>query len=173
MRWGASSSRSGLACFASNSSTGGTCVPLKLSQTHEVSTQFHNLAFRKTKNSQWSTKAITMCSWWCKSRRYRFISAQSTTTVCHTSRPWDFLYTMQIARANAAEMTQVSRLHLFYITTFVGVEEHHETEDGKTRLPAEQEKSRLRARISFLLVSWDIDMSQRLYSRNSNIRVCC
>ena len=47
--WGASSSRSGLACSASNSSTAGTFVPLKLRQTHEVSTQFHNLGFRKTK----------------------------------------------------------------------------------------------------------------------------
>ena len=59
------------------------------------------------------------------------------------------------------------------ITKFVGVDEHHETEDGKTRLPAEQEKSRLHARISFLLVSWDIDMCQRLYRWNYNIHVCC
>ena len=33
------------------------------------------------------------------------------------------------------------------------VDEHHDTEDGKCRLRAEQEKSRLHARISFLLVS--------------------
>ena len=39
------------------------------------------------------------------------------------------------------------------ITTFIGVDEHHETEHRKIRLPAEQEQSQLHARISFLLVS--------------------
>ena len=31
----------------------------------------------------------------------------------------------------------------------IGVDEHHETEDRKSRLRAEEEKSRLHARISF------------------------
>ena len=35
------------------------------------------------------------------------------------------------------------------ITTFVGVDEHHDTEDGKRRSPAEQEKSQF-ARTNFL-----------------------
>ena len=55
-----------------------------------------------------------MYSWWCKSRSYRFISAQLTSTVFHTSRSWDLLYTMQVARAIAPEMTQVLLLHLGY-----------------------------------------------------------
>ena len=56
------------------------------------------------------------------------------------------------------------------ISTFVDANEHHETKDGKRRLPAEQEKCQLHARILFQLVSWEIDVSaltsiQLQYSR--------
>ena len=57
------------------------------------------------------------------------------------------------------------------IKTFVGVVQHNETEDAESQLRAEQEKSRIHAGISFLLVSWDIDMCQRLYRKNYNIHV--
>ena len=46
-------------------------------------------------------------------------------------------------------MMQGSFSHLgYHYPTFLSVDEHHETEDGKSRLRAEQEKSRLHARIS-------------------------
>ena len=43
---------------------------------------------------------------------------------------------MQIAQANATEMMQGSSSTWAFITTFVGVDEHHETDDGKSRLRA-------------------------------------
>ena len=47
---------------------------------------------------------------------------------------------MQIAQENAAVMMQGSFPHLgYHYPTFVGVDEHHETDDGKSRLKAEQE----------------------------------
>ena len=47
---------------------------------------------------------------------------------------------MQIAQENEAVAMQGSFPHLGYrYPTFLGIDEHHETEDGKSRLRAEQE----------------------------------
>ena len=170
---GASLSPSDLACFASNSSSAWTRLPILIRQAHEVWTPLHNHAFRKTKFLSSPSKQLHVIMVVLEPTISTYFSAIDVDSVPQ-------LPTMRFIIHDANSMSKcgsddagvapalaLSLPHLLFLTSTTKLT----TE--KIRLPAEQDTSRLHARISFLLVSWDIDICQRIYRRNYNIHVCC
>ena len=131
-KWGARSSPSVLACFVSNWSFVYSFLPIQIRQTHEVWTQFHNFELSKISFLSSRSKQLRWFHGRAKADDIDIFQRSRLRQLCPTSRTWDLIYAMHIARENAAVMMQGSLSHLrYHYPTFVGVDEHHETEDEK------------------------------------------
>ena len=140
-------------------------------QTCEVWTQFHKLRFMKIKFLSSPLKRLRCIYIGAKADDIDLFD-RTRHRQCDPHLAHDIYYTWFKWREQIRHRPCSDRFRNWaIITTFVGANQHHETEDGKSWLRAKQEKSRLHAHISFLLVSWDIDMCQRLYRKNYNIHV--
>ena len=162
---------SGLACFASNSSFAWTFLSTQFCQTYEVWTQFHNLGFRKTKFLSSPSKRLRCIHIGAKADD-NYLFQHSRLRQCAPDLAHEIYYTWcKLLEKMRQRWCSDRSCTWSIITTFVRVDRHHETEDENSRLRAAQEKSRLHARISFLLVSWGIYMCERIYRKNYNIHV--
>ena len=173
MQWGASSSPRGLACFDSKTSSAGTFCLSKFANHMKCQLSFTILDLGKLSFSVDHQSNLRCINCGAKADDIDLF-LRSRRRQCATHLYHEIYYTRCKLRERMLQgCCRCRSCTLAIITTFVGVDEHDETEDGNIRLPAEQEKSRLHARVSFLLASWDSDMFQRLYRRNYNIQVCC
>ena len=152
MEWGESSSPSGLACFASNSSFAWTFLLTQFRQNMKCELSFTILHLGKPNFSVVHQSDCGVFILVLKPTISTYFGTVDFDSVLHMST-MRLLYTMPMARANAVEMMQRSFTHLGYHYDICWCWRAPWNWRRKSRLRAKQEKSRLHARISFLLVS--------------------
>ena len=103
---------------------------------------------------------------------YNFVKhmkGELSFTIMHLGKT-NLLYAMPISRPNAADMMRGSLSHLGYHRNIYWCWRAPPNWRRKRQIASRAEKiSMARACISFVLLSWDIDMCERIYRKHYNI----